>query len=188
VTHAAEAIGPSRVRRPAVDLSGPVRTGAAVSGALACILVVVHFGFDTEALVGVVLVSVLAVLAAIDIERRVLPNRIVLPALCGVLALQLTLFPDRSLEWIGASLAVGTVLVTAVLVKPGAIGYGDVKLGLLLGAGLGRGVLVSLVVGAFAVWPIAGYLYIRHGSAAGKIALPFGPFLALGAVVALLTS
>lgn len=188
VSHSAEAVGRPGVRSVAVDLSGPVRTGAAISGALACVLVVVHFGFGAEALVGVVLVSVLAVLAVTDVERGVLPNRIVLPALCGVVALQLTLFPDRSLEWIGASLAVGAVLLTAALVKPGAVGYGDVKLGLLLGAGLGQGVLVCLVVGTFAMWPIAAYLYFRDGRPAGKIALPFGPFLALGAVVALLTS
>jgi len=171
----------------AVDLSGRIRSGAAVAGALVCVLVIAHFGFGAEALVGVVLVSVLTLLAAIDLERGVLPNGIVLPALFIVLALQLALFPDRAFEWIAASLAVGIVLLIAALAKPGGLGYGDVKLGLLLGAGLGQNVLVCLVVGTFAMWPLAVYLYIRHGHEAKKMALPFGPFLALGAVVALLT-
>jgi leader peptidase (prepilin peptidase) / N-methyltransferase len=176
------ALGPA-----AADLSPRGRTGAAVAGVLSALLVVAHFGFGPRALVGVVFVSALAVLAAIDIERRVIPNRIVLPAFCLVLVLQLALFPDQAAEWIAASLAVGLVLLIAALIKPGGLGYGDVKLGLLLGAGLGENVVVCLVVGIFAMWPVAAYLYIRHGRAAGKIALPFGPFLALGAVVALLT-
>jgi leader peptidase (prepilin peptidase) / N-methyltransferase len=188
VSESAQAIGRFRLGPVAVDLSGRVRSGAALAGALASVLVVAHFGFGAEALVGVVLVSVLTVVATIDFERRVLPNRIVLPSLCGVLALQLALFPDRALEWIVASLAVGIVLLIAALAKPGGLGYGDVKLGLLLGAGLGENVLVCLAVATFAMWPVAVYLYVRHGRAARKMALPFGPFLALGAVVALLTA
>lgn len=162
--------------------------GAGAAGAVAAALVVAHFGLDERALVGVLFVSALAVLAAIDIERRVLPNRIVLPSFAVVLVLQLALFPDRAFEWIAASLAVALVLLIAALMKPGGLGYGDVKLGLLLGAALGEKVVVGLVVAVFAIWPVAVYLYARHGRAAGKIALPFGPFLALGAVVALLAS
>jgi leader peptidase (prepilin peptidase) / N-methyltransferase len=188
VSEPAQTISRFRLRPLAVDLSSRIRSGAAVAGSLASVLVIAHFGFAGEALVGVVLVSVLTVLATIDLERGVLPNRIVLPALFVVLALQLALFPDRAFEWIAASLAVGILLLVAALAKPGGLGYGDVKLGLLLGAGLGQNVLVCLLVGTFAMWPLAVYLYIRHGHEAKKMVLPFGPFLALGAVVALLTA
>ena len=170
------------------ELSPRVRTGAGAAGAVAAGLVVAHFGFGGRAFVAVLLVSALTVLAAIDIERRILPNRIVLPAFAVVLAAQLALFPDQSIEWIAASLATGLVLLIAALMKPGGLGYGDVKLGLLLGAGLGENVVVCLVVGVFAIWPVAVYLYARHGRAARTMALPFGPFLALGAVVALMGS
>jgi leader peptidase (prepilin peptidase) / N-methyltransferase len=134
------------------------------------------------------MVSVLAVLSAIDIERRILPNRIVLPSFAIVLVAQVALFPDQAFEWIGAAFGAGLLLLLAALLKPGGVGMGDVKLSLLLGAGLGKGVLTALAAGLFAIWPVALYLYARHGRAAGKIALPFGPFLAFGAVVALLTS
>lgn len=188
MTDSAHAIRRLGLGPAAPGLSARVRMGAGAAGAVAAGLVVAHFGLDERALVGVLFVSVLAVLAAIDIERRVLPNRIVLPSFAVVLVLQLALFPDRAFEWIAASLAVALVLLIAALMKPGGLGYGDVKLGLLLGAALGEKVVVGLVVAVFAIWPVAVYLYARHGRAAGKIALPFGPFLALGAVVALLAS
>jgi leader peptidase (prepilin peptidase)/N-methyltransferase len=166
----------------------PARLGAAVAGAVAAALVAAKFGFDERTFIGVIFVAALAVLSAIDIERRLLPNRIVFPSLAVVLAAQVALVPDRALEWVVAALATGVVLLILALVKPGGIGFGDVKLGLLLGAGLGKSVVTALAVGVIAVWPFALYLYGRHGRAAGKMELPFGPFLALGAVVALLTS
>ena len=62
---------------------------------------------------------------------------------------------------------------------------GDVKLALLLGAALGRTVPIALFVGMVAALVPALVLVARHGSAARKMGIPFGPFLALGAVVAL---
>lgn len=188
MTDSAHAIRRLGLGPAAAGLSARVRAGAGAAGALAAGLVVAHFGLDERALVGVLFVSALAVLAAIDIERRVLPNRIVLPSFAVVLVLQLALFPDQAFEWIAAALAVALVLLIAALMKPGGLGYGDVKLGLLLGAALGENAVVGLVVAVFTIWPVAVYLYARHGRAAGKIALPFGPFLALGAIVALLAS
>jgi leader peptidase (prepilin peptidase)/N-methyltransferase len=188
VSDSAHAIRRFALGLAAADISPRIRTVAGVAGTVAAALVVAHFGFGARALVGVLFVAALAVLAAIDIQRRVIPNRIVLPSFCVVLAMQLALFPDQAVEWIAASLAVAGVLLVAALAKPGGLGYGDVKLGLLLGAGLGENVVVCLIVSVFAMWPIAVYLYFRHGRAAGKMALPFGPFLAVGAVVALLAS
>ena len=62
---------------------------------------------------------------------------------------------------------------------------GDVKLCLLLGAMLGKLVAVALMIGMVAALVPAVVLVARHGSAARKMAIPFGPFLAFGAVVAL---
>lgn len=163
-----------------------VRAAAAAAGLLAVGLVVAQIGLGGRALVAAFLVSALAVLSAIDLERRILPNRIVLPSFALVLAMQLALFPDQAVEWIAAAFGTGFLLLVPAIIKPGGVGFGDVKLGLLLGAGLGEEVLTGLAVGLFALWPVAIYLYARHGRAAGKLALPFGPFLAFGAVVALL--
>lgn len=185
---AAAAVAPVPAPVESVAPIGRARFGAAAGGLVAAVLVVARFGVTGRALTGVLLVSALAVLTAIDIERRLLPNRIVLPSFAVVLLAQLVLLPDRSLEWIGASLGTALFLFIAALIKPGGLGYGDVKLGLLLGAGLGESVLTCLAAGVFAIWPAALYMYARHGRSAGKMALPFGPFLALGAVVALLTS
>jgi leader peptidase (prepilin peptidase) / N-methyltransferase len=181
MSEAVQAIGAGAV-------SPRARAGAAAAGVVAAALVVAHLGLGGRALIGVFFVSSLAVLSAIDIERRLLPNRIVLPSFAVVLVAQLTLFPDQALEWIGACLGAAFILLIAALIKPGGLGFGDVKLGLLLGAGLGESVLTGLAVGLLAIWPVAIYLYARHGRAAGKIALPFGPFLGLGAVVALLAT
>jgi len=65
------------------------------------------------------------------------------------------------------------------------MGMGDVKLALLMGAALGRTVPVALMIGMLAALVPGLYLLARHGSAARKMRIPFGPFLALGSVVAL---
>jgi leader peptidase (prepilin peptidase)/N-methyltransferase len=62
---------------------------------------------------------------------------------------------------------------------------GDVKLALLMGAALGRNVGVALMVGMVAAMIPGLFLLARHGSKARKMGIPFGPFLALGSVVAL---
>ena len=188
MSQSAQAIWRPDLGRLGAGMSSRIRTGACAAAAVAAGLVVAHFGLSERALVGLFFVFPLAVLAAIDIERRILPNRIVMPAFAVVLVMQLALFPDQAIEWVAASLATALVLLVAALAKPGGLGYGDVKLGLLLGAGLGENVVVALTVAVFAIWPVAVYLYASHGRAAGRMALPFGPFLAVGAVVALLAS
>jgi prepilin signal peptidase PulO-like enzyme (type II secretory pathway) len=62
---------------------------------------------------------------------------------------------------------------------------GDVKLALLLGVALGRTVPVALMVGTVSALVPSAVLFARHGSAARKMKIPFGPFLAFGCVVAL---
>lgn len=143
----------------------------------------VRFGLSTRALVAVLLCSALVAVTVTDLERRVIPNRIVLPATVAVLLVQTA--ADRSPEWAVAALAASVFLLIAALAYPGGMGMGDVKLALLLGAALGRLVAVGLMIGFVAALVPAVVLLARHGSAARKMAVPFGPFLALGGVVAL---
>jgi leader peptidase (prepilin peptidase)/N-methyltransferase len=75
--------------------------------------------------------------------------------------------------------------LVAALAYPAGMGMGDVKLALLLGAMLGRLVGVGLMVGMVAALVPSVYLLARHGAAARKMGIPFAPFLALGALVAL---
>jgi leader peptidase (prepilin peptidase)/N-methyltransferase len=143
------------------------------------------FGVTPEAFVAAFFCAVLVVLSAIDFERHILPDKIVLPSAGIVLAAQLALYPDRWLEWILAPLGAALFLFAALLAYPKGMGMGDVKLCLLLGAMLGKLVLVALMIGMVAALVPAVVLLARHGSAARKMAIPFGPFLAFGAVVAL---
>ena len=147
----------------------------------------VHDGVGARGAIEAFLACVLVVLAGIDLERRVIPNRIVLPSAALVLTAQLGAFPDQAAEWVLASLGAATLLFLPTLVNPNGIGMGDVKLGLLLGAGLGREVLAALMLGFLSVLPVALILLARHGAAARQMPLPLGPFLGLGGLLVLYT-
>ena len=129
--------------------------------------------------------AVLVVLSAIDIERGIIPNRIVLPATGVILIAQLALFPEHAAEWVLAPLAVAGVLAIPALLGRAWMGMGDIKLVLLLGAGLGWEVLGAMIVACLCVFPAALVVLIRGGLAARKSTIPFGPFLALGALIVL---
>lgn len=144
---------------------------------------VLRFGLTLEALVAVFVCVVLVAISAIDIEHRIVPNRIVIPSAAIVLVAQTAL--QTSPEWALAALGASGFLFVAALAYPKGMGMGDVKLALLLGAMLGRSVAVGLMIGFLAALVPAAVLTLRHGSKARKIAIPFAPFLAFGAIVAL---
>ena len=151
------------------------------------LLAVGVFGLEAQALIAAVACVVLTLLAAIDIEHRVLPNRIVLPATALVLALQLLFFPGDALEWLLAGLAAAAFLAAPLIFRRDAMGMGDIKLAVLLGTIVGWDVFGAIVVGCFAIVPLALWMRVRQGSIKGAT-LPFGPFLAFGTLVILFTS
>ena len=161
------------LRYPAVEL------GTALLAA-ACFA---DFGFSLRALAGAIFCGALVAISATDIERRIVPNRIVLPATVVVLALQLAWRP--SVEWPAAGFGAALFLFIAALAYPRGMGMGDVKLALLLGVADGRAVPVAIMLGTLSALVPSLVLFARHGSAARKMAIPFAPFLALGGVVAL---
>ena len=142
-----------------------------------------RFGLTADALVAAFFCAVLVVISAIDIERRIVPNRIVLPATVVVLIAQTLLHP--SVEWVLAALAAALFLFLPALVYPAGLGMGDVKLALLLGAMLGVEVGVAMMVGLLAAFVPSIVLLAVKGKAARKMALPFAPFLAAGGLFAL---
>jgi leader peptidase (prepilin peptidase) / N-methyltransferase len=159
-------------RYPAVELA----TALLVAG---CVL---KFGLSGSTAVAAFFCIVLVAISAIDLEHRIIPNRIVLPAAVVVVAAQTAL--DPSVEWVAAAVGASLFLFVFALVYPAGMGMGDVKLALLMGAALGRTVPVALMSGmVFAMAP-AVVLLARHGSKARKMGIPFGPFLALGSVLA----
>lgn len=141
------------------------------------------FGVTWNAAIAAFFCAVLVVLSAIDIDRRIVPNRIVLPAGAVVLAAQTVVHP--SVEWLAGGLGASLFLFLAALAYPRGMGMGDVKLALLLGFMTGRSVPIALFAGMVAALVPSAVLFARHGSAARKMAIPFAPFLALGGVLAL---
>ncbi len=157
---------------------------AAVAFALAAASFL-HFGVTARGFISALFVFVLTALAAIDIEQRILPNRIVIPATGVILVLQIAFFPHHALEWILSSLGAGLFFLVAYLIQRTGLGQGDVKFALLLGAGLGKGVVLGIFVGMFAAG-IGGLVIIAlEGLQARKKMIPLGPFLAFGAAIAL---
>jgi prepilin signal peptidase PulO-like enzyme (type II secretory pathway) len=141
------------------------------------------FGFTFEALISVLFCWVLVIVTRTDLEHRLIPDKIVLPATVAILTLRT--IDDPSVEWILSALGAGVVLFLIVLAYPRGLGMGDVKLSAFLGAGLGVSVIPAMFVGFFVAFVPAALLLVRHGKEARKQAIPLGPFLALGAVVAL---
>lgn len=160
-------------RYPAVELV----TALLMAG---CIL---KFGLTGSAAVAAFFCLTLVAVSATDIEHRIIPNKIVLPAAAIVLAANTALHP--SVEWTLGALGASGFLFAAALAYPRGMGMGDVKLALLMGAALGRTVSVALMIGMIAAVIPGIVLLVRHGSAARKMRIPFGPFLALGSLVAL---
>jgi leader peptidase (prepilin peptidase)/N-methyltransferase len=126
---------------------------------------------------------VLVAISAIDIEHRIVPNRIVMPSFLVVLVAQTAI--DPSPEWLLGAIGASGFLLAAALAYPRGMGMGDVKLALLLGAMLGRLVVVGLMLGLLLALVPAAVLAARHGRAARKMGIPFAPFLSAGAIVAL---
>jgi leader peptidase (prepilin peptidase)/N-methyltransferase len=160
-------------RYPAVELA----TALLLAG---CVW---RFGLTADALAAGFFCAVLVAISATDLEHRIVPNRIVVPASAVVLVAQTAIHP--SIEWTMGALGASLFLFVAALAYPAGMGMGDVKLALLLGAMLGRYVPVALMVGMVAALVPSVVLLIRHGTKARKMAIPFAPFLAFGGVVAL---
>ena len=160
-------------RYPAVELA----TALLVAG---CFW---KFGLSAEAGIASFYCAVLVVLSSIDLERRIVPNVIVLPAALIVLVAQTVVHP--SVEWLAGGLGASLFLLLAALAYPRGMGMGDVKLALLLGFMVGRYVPIALFLGMVAALVPSLVLFARHGRAARKMAIPFAPFLAIGGLLAL---
>jgi len=142
------------------------------------------YGFTGHALLGAVLCPLLVILAAIDLEHRLLPNDLVLP---GVLATGLIVAAANPGGFLG-HLAAGTALAAFFLVfavaTKGGLGMGDVKLGFLLGLALGSAVAAAAMIALLGLMLVALLILARRGLEARRTAIPFGPLLALGGILA----
>lgn len=159
--------------------------GSLCAAALAA-TVLVRYGFTAAGPIVALATAVLVVLSLIDLESRRLPNRIVLPAAALVLAARVVTAPQHSAAWLGAALGAAGFLLAFALAFPGGLGMGDVKLALLLGAMLGSAVVPAAVLGTLAGAAAAVVLIVRDGRPALRRTIPYGPFLAFGAIATVL--
>ena len=163
-------------RYPLVELATAVAFAAVVAAR----------GFDDDLVLELPFVAALIALAAIDLDLKLLPNKIVYPlAVYGVIA---TVLVDRDdlLENLIAGAGAFAFLLAAVVAYPRGMGMGDVKLAGAMGLYLGLSVIPALLV-AFLSGSLVGVAILaREGSAGRKKAVPFGIFLALGGIVGVL--
>lgn len=167
----------SRIRSPTV-IAGTMLTAAVVAAVQDSV---------ASSVLRCMLVFVLVPCALIDLERRVIPNRITGPAALVALALGVALDtggePTRLL-W--AAIA-GGFLLLAALVNPAGMGMGDVKLLGVMGLFLGRPVIVGLLLALIGSVLTGVVIARRRGvRTARKTGLPFGPYLAVGGLIAAL--
>jgi leader peptidase (prepilin peptidase) / N-methyltransferase len=134
---------------------------------------------------GVVLILLLVPAALIDLEHRIIPNRITaLGALLG-LGIGVALDPSGEPERLLAGAIAGGLLLVAALAYPGGMGMGDVKLAAVMGLFLGRDVAAAMMLALLLGAVVGAGIIARKGSREGrKTAVPFGPFLAAGGVIA----
>jgi len=175
-----------RCRACGVQISPRYPIVEALTGALAVAVVLVKHSTH-DVVLGLVLVGILVPIALIDLEHRVIPNVITAPAAVAAIVLGLVLKPSGVPEQLIAGAAAGGFLLVFVLAYPRGMGMGDVKLAAVLGLYLGRSVAVAVLVAVLAGTIVGGAIMAKLGVAKGrKTAVPFGPFLAAGGVVALL--
>ncbi len=133
----------------------------------------------------VTLILLLVPAALIDLEHRIIPNKLTGAGALLALGLGTALDPAGEPTRLIAGAAAGGFLLAAALAYPGGMGMGDVKLagvmGLFLGAAVAPAILIALLSGVL----LGAVIVARKGTRAGrKTAVPFGPFLALGGIVA----
>ena len=153
--------------------------------AVLCVGVVIAQHTASGIALGIGLILIVIPAAMIDLEHRIIPNSITGLGAIVAIVLGTALDPAGEPARLIAGAAAAGFLLLAALAYPGGMGMGDVKLagvmGLFLGAAVAPAILIALLSGVAAGIAILA----RKGAEAGrKTAVPFGPFLAFGAVVA----
>jgi leader peptidase (prepilin peptidase)/N-methyltransferase len=174
--HCRDCSAPISARYPLVEAATALLCGGAV---------LAHHSAAGVAL-SVTLVLVLVPAALIDLEHRIIPNR--LTGLGAVLAIAMgtALDPSGELARLAAGAAAAGFLFAAALAYPRGMGMGDVKLAGVMGLFLGSAVAPAMLIGLLTGVVVGIAVMARKGVAAGrKTKVPFGPFLAVGGIVAL---
>jgi len=175
-----------RARCCGAPIAARYRLTELATGVLYAAVALVLWDDAGEIALGLAFVTMLLAITLTDLERRIIPNKILLTGAIAGLALAAATDPGSLPERAIALAAAGGLLFAVALAYPRGMGMGDVKLAAVMGLYLGRSVGPALLI-AFAAGSLVGLALIaRHGAAARKQAVPFGPFLAFGGVIGLL--
>jgi leader peptidase (prepilin peptidase)/N-methyltransferase len=155
-------------------------------GGLYAATVAVLWDDPVEIALGLVFATTLVAITLTDLDRRVIPNKILLVAAVAAVAIAAAGDPSSLPERAIAAAAAGGGLFLVALAYPRGMGLGDVKLAAVMGLFLGRNVAPAILVALLAGSVVGLGLIARHGAEARTRAIPFGPFLALGGIVGLL--
>ena len=153
-------------------------------------LLAAHFGASPVLPAYLYLAAVGIALAAIDVDTRRLPNRIVLPSYlvgAALLAPAALTDPRSAARALLAMAALWGLYFAIRFAHPAGMGYGDVKLAGMLGLYLGALGWGEVLVGAFAgfvLGALAGAVLLAARGATGRTAIPFGPYMLAGALLA----
>jgi leader peptidase (prepilin peptidase)/N-methyltransferase len=158
----------------------------ALTGALYALVMWARWDDAAGIALGIVLVTVLIPIAIIDFEHRIIPNRITGPAAVVAILIGVLFDQDFVVEQLIAGAAAGGFFLLAAIAYPRGMGMGDVKLAGMMGLYLGRAVGFAVLVGLVAGVVVGSVIMARVGVKAGrKQQVPFGPFLALGGIIAI---
>ncbi len=167
---------PISPRYPAIELLTAASFAAVVAAR----------GFDERLVLEFPFVAVLIAVAGIDLEHRIVPNKIVIPAALWAVAAAALVATDELPELTIAGAAAFVFLLIAAVAHPSGMGMGDVKLAGTMGLYLGASVAPALLA-AFATGALLGIgIMVREGAGGRKKGVPFAPFLALGGLLGLL--
>ncbi|MGZ4807523.1 MAG: prepilin peptidase [Ilumatobacteraceae bacterium] len=156
----------------------------ALTAALAVAVILVEHS-TVDKVLGLVLVGILVPIALIDLDHQIIPNKITATAAILAVAIGLALKPSGVPEQLIAGAGAAAFLLVFVFAYPRGMGMGDVKLAGVLGLFLGRDVSVAIFVAVVAGTLVGAAVMARLGVQRGrKTKVPFGPFLALGTLVA----
>ena len=158
-----------------------------VEATTAALYVAVAFTADDalHAALGLLLVTALVPITLIDLEHRLIPNRITAAAAVAAVVTILVFDPGFIVEAAVAAAAAGGCFLLVAIISPRGMGMGDVKLVAMLGLYLGRAIAPAIFIALVAGVVIGAAVIARVGMTEGrKTAVPFGPFLALGGLIA----
>lgn len=173
-------------RRPLSDLLPTGNTRLLVIATAAALVIgsFADFGLQGRALLGAVFCPALVLLAAIDWKHKLLPNEIILASSLAVGLIVAASAPGDFLTHLAAGAALGGFFFLFGAIFAGSLGMGDAKLGFLIGLALGSKTLGATLIAFAGLLVAALYILATRGASARKDAIPFGPFLALGGIVA----